>query len=84
MMPDLVSKDELIAVGWKDRQVDAALDEPDEHGPSRHWQNTSGTPYYRKDRVAVAAYRTGLTNRSPPLLNGRGGPTALSQPHRLY
>jgi hypothetical protein len=59
MGPDLVSKDELIAAGWKDRQVDAALDEPDEHGPSGHWRSTSGKPYYHKDRVSVAAYRIG-------------------------
>jgi hypothetical protein len=65
MTPDLVSKDELIAAGWKDRQVDAAMDEPDEHGPSGHWLNKSGKPYYYKDRVAVAAYRTGLTERKP-------------------
>jgi hypothetical protein len=65
MRPDLVSKDEMIAAGWKDRQVDAALDEPDEYGPSGHWRNTSGKPYYYKDRVAVAAYRTGLTKQKP-------------------
>jgi hypothetical protein len=28
-------------------------DEPDEHGPSGHWQNTSGKPYYYKDRVLL-------------------------------
>ncbi len=65
MMPDLISKAELIAAGWKNRQIDAALDEPDERGPSRHWANTWGEPYYYKDRVAVAAYRTGLAAQKP-------------------
>jgi hypothetical protein len=65
MRPELVSKDELIAAGWKNRQVDAALDEADEHGPSGHWRNTSGKPYYYKDRVAVASYRIGLTDQRP-------------------
>jgi hypothetical protein len=65
MTPDLVSKDELIAAGWKDRQVDAALDEADEFGPSGHWRNTTGKPYYNRDRVAVASYRIGLTDQKP-------------------
>jgi hypothetical protein len=43
----------MIGAGWKDRQVDAALDEPDQQ------------PYYYKDRVAVAAYRAGLTKQKP-------------------
>jgi len=45
MTPDLISKDELIAAGWKNRQFDAALDESDECGPSGHWANTWGKPY---------------------------------------
>lgn len=65
MNPDLASKEELFAAGWKERQIDAALDEPDEVGPSGHWLNTSGKPYYDRDRVAVAAYRIGLRLEKP-------------------
>ena len=66
MSPDLVAKDELIASGWKERQVDAVLDEPDEAGPSGHWMNTHGKPYYFKDRVEVASFRIGLGSIRPP------------------
>lgn len=54
-----------MAVGWTKRQIEAALDEPDEVGPSGHWLNTSGKPYYDRDRVAVAAYRIGLQKKRP-------------------
>lgn len=66
MSPDLVAKDELIASGWKDRQIDAALDEPDEVGPSGHWMNTYGKPYYFRDRAELASYRIGLSSLRPP------------------
>jgi hypothetical protein len=65
MSPNLVSQEELMAVGWKKRQIEAALDEPDEVGPCGHWLNTSGKPYYDRDRVAVAAYRIGLQKERP-------------------
>jgi len=65
MRNDLCSKDELIAEGWSARQIDAALDEPDEVGPSGHWLNTSGKPYYLRERVSVAAFRTGITEQRP-------------------
>jgi hypothetical protein len=65
MSPNLVSQEELLAVGWKKRQIEAALDEPDEVGPSGHWLNTSGKPYYDRDRAAVAAYRIGLQKELP-------------------
>lgn len=63
--PNLVSQEELVALGWTKRQIEAALDEPDEVGPSGHWLNTSGKPYYDRDRVAVAAYRIGLRKERP-------------------
>lgn len=65
MSPNLVSQEELVALGWTKRQIEAALDEPDEVGPSGHWLNTSGKPYYDRDRVAVAAYRIGLRKERP-------------------
>jgi hypothetical protein len=65
MSTDSLSKQELIASGWTERLIDAALDEPDEVGPAGHWLNTCGKPYYHPDRVAVAAYRIGLTNQKP-------------------
>lgn len=65
MSAKLFSKDDLIAAGWNDRQIDAALDAPDDVGPSGHWLNSSGKPYFRADRVAVAAYRIGLNPRGP-------------------
>jgi hypothetical protein len=65
MSTDSLSKQELIASGWTERLIDAALDEPDEVGPTGHWLNTSGKPLYHPDRVAVAAYRIGLTDKKP-------------------
>ncbi len=65
MTPKLISKNELLDAGWKERQVDAALDEPDEFGPAGHWLNTRGKPYYLKDRVSIAAFRLGLTRERP-------------------
>jgi hypothetical protein len=65
MSTDSLSKQELIASGWTERLIDAALDEPDEVGPAGHWLNTCGKPYYHPDRVAVAAYRIGLTYKKP-------------------
>ena len=65
MSPNLISKDELIAAGWNSRQIHAALDEPDEVGPSGHWLNASGKPYYERERVAVAAFRIGLSDDEP-------------------
>jgi hypothetical protein len=65
MDPDLISKDALLAAGWTARQIEAALDEPDEVGPSGHWLNTSGKPYYRRERVEIAAYRIGLSDKEP-------------------
>jgi hypothetical protein len=65
MSTNSLSKEELIASGWSERQIDAALDEPDGVGPAGHWLNTSGKPYYHPDRVAVAAYRIGLTDQKP-------------------
>ena len=62
---ELISKEELLLTGWTERQIDAALDEPDEVGPSGHWRNTSGKPYFDRDRVAVAAYKIGLKNEKP-------------------
>jgi hypothetical protein len=65
MSTDSLSKQELMASGWTERLIDAALDEPDEVGPAGHWLNTCGKPYYHPDRVAVAAYRIGLTDQQP-------------------
>ena len=58
---------QLLAMGWTERMVKAALDEPDEVGPAGHWLNTSGKPYYHPGRVAVAAYRVGLADHKPDL-----------------
>lgn len=82
MTPNLVSQEELVALGWTKRQIEAALDEPDEVGPSGHWLNTSGKPYYDRDRVAVAAYRIGLREERPTdaqlqKWSGRASPTSL-------
>lgn len=65
MSPDLISKQELLAAGWNERQIDAALDRPDEVRPSGHWLNTYGKPYFLRERVAVAAYRIGLAEQKP-------------------
>lgn len=65
MSPNLVSQEELMAAGWKKRQIEAALDEPDEVGPAGHWLNTSGKPYYDRVRAAVAAYRIELQKERP-------------------
>ena len=66
MREDLISKDELIDDGWPNRQVDAALDAPDAVGPCGHWLNPHGKPFYNRERVAVAAYRMGLSDEAPP------------------
>lgn len=65
MKSQLLSQEQLFSMGWKKRQIEAALDEPDETGPSGHWLNTSGKPFYDAGRVAVAAYRIGIQD-SPP------------------
>jgi len=62
---EFVSKDDLLAAGWTALKIDAALDEADEVGPTGHWLNTAGKPYYHRDRVAVAAYRIGLKSEMP-------------------
>ena len=62
---DFISKEELLLTGWKEREIAGALDEPDEFGPSGHWLNTSGKPYFDRDRVAVAAYKIGLKTDKP-------------------
>jgi len=66
MRTELLSREDLLSAGWTDRQIDAALDEGDQYGPSGHWLNTTGKPYYDRGRVAVAAYRVGLRTRKPP------------------
>lgn len=65
MSRDVLSKEDLIAAGWKSRQIDAALDDPDETGPSGHWMNKSGKPFYLRERAEVAAYRIGLSPQAP-------------------
>lgn len=62
---ELVSKEELMANGWPSRLVDEALDLPDETGPSGHWLNTHGKPYYLRERVEIAWYRMGRTDTAP-------------------
>jgi hypothetical protein len=61
----LVEKEELIRSGWRDRQINAALDEADEFGPSGHWLNITGKPYYDVGRVEIASYRIGLSSKKP-------------------
>lgn len=65
MEPNLASQEDLVAQGWSKRQIDAALDGPDEVGPSGHWLNATGRPHYDRDRVAVAAYRVGIQKQRP-------------------
>lgn len=92
MNSSLVSQRELLELGWTRRQIEAALDEPDDVGPCGHWLNTSGTPYYNRDRVSVAAYRIGLQKERPTETQWRdwaGGTAPTSLPvmttdfHRL-
>lgn len=65
MNNDLMSKNDLLGMGWSARQIEAALDEPDEEGASRHRYNLNGKPYYLRDRVEVAAFSIGLTDKKP-------------------
>ena len=63
--PEFITVQELLAEGWKERQITAALDRADDFGPSKHWFNTTGTPLYYRDRVAVAAFRCGISGTKP-------------------
>lgn len=60
----LVSRNELLAQGWTERQISLALDEADQYGPSTHWLNPYGEPLYDGDRVNVAARRLELSGSS--------------------
>lgn len=62
---ELLSRSQLVAAGWKVRQIDACLDGPDDRGPVRHWLGTLGEPLYDSSRVAVAAFRVGLRPEAP-------------------
>ena len=50
---------------WTQRQLDRILDEPDYHGPSRHFRNPLGEPLYDAARVRVARARCGRKVRPP-------------------
>jgi hypothetical protein len=65
MSSKTLSREELISVGWSDRLIDAALDAADEYGPSGHWLNKTGKPYYDEERVKVAAFKTGISKIQP-------------------
>jgi hypothetical protein len=57
-LENLISKSDLLARGWTERELGLVFDEPDGSGPSRHWRNPIGEPLYDKDRVKMAAWRT--------------------------
>jgi hypothetical protein len=59
------SREDLINDGWSDRSIDAALDAADEYGPSGHWLNKIGKPFYDAERVTVAAFKTGISKTRP-------------------
>lgn len=65
MTSKTMSREELIDAGWSDRSIDAVLDAADEYGPSGHWLNKIGKPFYDQDRVNVAAFRTGISKSQP-------------------
>jgi hypothetical protein len=59
-MTGILSKNELLARGWTNRQIGLALDKADEYGPCNHWLNPYGEPFYNAKRVAVAAHYLGI------------------------
>ena len=61
----LRSKKDLYSEGWTDRLIELALGEADEYGPSGHWFNTTGKPLFKANRVAIAAYRIGISDTEP-------------------
>jgi len=61
----LRSQQELYLDGWTDRLIDLALGEADDYAPSTHWLNNKGSPLFDSRRVAVAAYRVGLSSNRP-------------------
>jgi hypothetical protein len=50
---------------WSQRELDRIFDDPDGHGPSRHYLNPTGEPLYDKHRVRVARWRAGKARRPP-------------------
>lgn len=44
-------------LGWSQYELDRTFDAPDDHGPSRHWQNPLGEPLYARERVRIARAR---------------------------
>ena len=65
----LKSREDLYLEGWTKRLIDLALDEGDDSAPSTHWLNTQGSPLFDSRRVAVAAYRIGLSSSRPDAAN---------------
>ena len=61
----LKSREDLCLEGWTNRLIDLALDEGDDSAPSAHWLNNKGSPLFDSRRVAVAAYRIGLSSYRP-------------------
>ena len=61
----LLSRDELLARGWKAGWVDSVLDSPDGSEPTSHWLNKNGSPLYDRQRVRIAEYRMGFQNVRP-------------------
>lgn len=61
-MRDLICGSET---DWSQRELDRIFDDPDEHGPSRHYLNPIGEPLYEKNRVRVARWRAGKGRRPP-------------------
>lgn len=59
------TREDLCLEGWTRRLIDLALDEGDDSAPSSHWLNSKGEPLFDSRRVAVAAYKTGLSSSRP-------------------
>ena len=59
--------EQLLALGWSPREIDAALDSSETRLPSTHWASSTGARLYDGDRVAVAAFRLGKSGNAPPV-----------------
>jgi hypothetical protein len=59
-------RDDLLEEGWSEHTIAKVLDGGDQYTSANHWLNQTGSPLYNKERVAVAAYREGLSTIRPP------------------
>ena len=65
MYPEFISQKEMHNRGWNLKSIVKSLDIADRFEPTNHLLNITGTPFYNKERVTVAEYRTGLSNLAP-------------------